>query len=165
MLQIYAIHGIDRLFLYICRNKNQMTMKRPLYLLIAACIFCYSLSSQKVSAQTIRNSSGSSIGTIESNGTVRNASGSSFAQFDSDGTVRKNGSSIGKIESDGTVRKNGSSIGKIESDGTVRLNGSSVGKVESDGTIRRNGSSVGKAAGVKKEWAAAAVFFFDFFTM
>ena len=48
-------------------------------------------------AQTVRNGSGSSIGTIESNGTIRNSSGSSVGRFDSDGTVRNSsGSSIGK---------------------------------------------------------------------
>ena len=50
-------------------------------------------------AQTVRNSSGSSCGQIESNGTIRNSSGSSVGRFDSDGTVRNSsGSSIGKAE-------------------------------------------------------------------
>ena len=67
-------------------------------------------------AQTIRNSSGSSCGQIESNGTIRNSSGSSVGRFDSDGTIRNgSGSSIGKIDSDGTIRNSsGSSIGKVE---------------------------------------------------
>ena len=84
-------------------------------------------------AQTIRNSSGSSCGQIESNGTIRNSSGSS----------------IGKVESDGTVRNgSGSSIGKVESDGTVR---------------NSSGSSIGKAEGVRRDWAAAYFFFFPFY--
>lgn len=84
-------------------------------------------------AQTIRNSSGSSCGQIESNGTIRNSSGSSIGKIDSDGTVR-NGS--------------GSSIGKVESDGTVR---------------NSSGSSIGKAEGVRRDWAAAYFFFFPFY--
>ena len=86
-----------------------------------------------VMAQTVRNSSGSSCGQIESNGTIRNSSGSSVGKFDSDGTIRNS---------------SGSSIGKIDSDGTVR---------------NSSGSSIGKAEGIKREWVAAFFFFFPFY--
>ena len=84
-------------------------------------------------AVTIRNASGSTVGSVESDGTIRNSSNSSVGKIDKDGTVRNSSnSSVGKIESDGTVRNSSnSSIGKVESDGTIRnSSNSSVGKVD-----------------------------------
>ena len=52
-----------------------------------------------LSAQTLRNSSNSSIGSISSDGTVRNSSNSTIGKIESDGTVRNSSnSSIGKAE-------------------------------------------------------------------
>ena len=84
-------------------------------------------------AQTIYNSSGSSIGKIDRDGTIRNSSGSSIGRLDSDGTVRNS---------------SGASIGKVESDGTVR---------------NSSGSYSGKAPGIPREWVAAYFFFFPFY--
>jgi hypothetical protein len=121
------------------------------WLLIVSLLISAKLVHADVSlgAVTIRNSSGSTVGSVESDGTIRNSSNSS----------------VGKIENDGTVRNgSNSSVGKIESDGTVRnSSNSSIGKVESDGTIRNSSnSSVGKVEGYSSELRGmvAAVLFF-----
>lgn len=104
---------------------------------------------------------GSRIGEIESDGDIY-INGSRVGEIESDGDVYLKGSRIGKIESDGDVYLNGSRIGKIESDGDIYLNGSRIGEVEEDGDIYYKGSRIGQAKGVKREWAAAVFFFFDF---
>jgi hypothetical protein len=55
-------------------------------------------------------------------------------------------------------------IGKVEDDGTVRGRlFTTIGKVDDDGTIRdANRMTIGRLPNVKKTWAAAAFFFFDF---
>src|SRR6187455_1163867 len=65
---------------------------------------------------TIRNSSNSTVGSVDSDGTIRNSSNSSVGKIDKDGTVRNSSnSSIGKIESDGTIRNSSnSSVGKVD---------------------------------------------------
>jgi hypothetical protein len=139
-----------------CIKKN---MKKILVLAFVALSF-------GLSAQTLRNSSNSTIGSISSDGTVRNSSNSTIGKIESDGTIRNSSNStIGKIESNGTFRNSSNStIGKIESDGTVRnSSNSTIGKIESDGTVRNSSNStIGKAEGVKRSWAAA-YFFFDYF--
>ncbi|HEX5061862.1 MAG TPA: hypothetical protein VFV99_20985 [Kofleriaceae bacterium] len=87
----------------------------------------------ELGAVTIRNSSNSSIGSVDSDGTIRNSSNSSVGKIEKDGTIRDgSNSSIGKVESDGTIRdSSNSSIGKIDSDGTIRnASNSSIGKVD-----------------------------------
>ena len=73
-------------------------MMRKLFLIVLlASLSCVTVS---LSAQTLRNTSGSSIGKVESDGTVRNASGSRIGRIERDGTIRNSsGSSIGKAES------------------------------------------------------------------
>ena len=65
-------------------------------------------------AQSMTNSSGNSIGKVESDGTIRNSSGNRVGKVDRDGTIRNSsGNKIGKIESDGTIRNSsGNSVGK-----------------------------------------------------
>lgn len=65
---------------------------------------------------TIRNSSNSSVGSVDSDGTIRNSSNSSVGKIDKDGTIRNSSnSSIGKVESDGTIRNSSnSSVGKVD---------------------------------------------------
>lgn len=55
-------------------------------------------------AQTLRNSSGSQIGKIESDGTVRDGKSNRLGKIESDGAVRNDkGNSIGKA--DGSTRQ------------------------------------------------------------
>lgn len=45
---------------------------------------------------TVRNSVGNPIGSVDSNGTIRNSNGTSIGKVDSDGTVRNsNGTPVG----------------------------------------------------------------------
>ena len=99
-------------------------------LLLSATI---ALADISLGSVTIRNSSNSTVGSVDSDGTIRNSSNSSVGKIDKDGTVRNSSnSSIGKVESDGTVRNSSNStIGRVESDGTIRnSSNSSVGKVD-----------------------------------
>jgi len=53
----------------------------------------------EIGAVTIRGSSGSSIGRVDSDGTIRNDSGSSVGRIEKDGTIRNgSGSSVGKAD-------------------------------------------------------------------
>ncbi len=140
-------------------------MKRYFTVLATALLLCSGLSTQKASAQSVLNGAGALIGKIEANGTLRNSSGFSIGQFKEDGSINKNGTCIGKIESDGTVRNNGTVLGKIEKDGTVLKDGAVIGKIDDDGTVRKDGAPVGSARGIKKEWAAAAIFFYGFYNL
>ena len=110
-------------------------MKR---LYFAFCIFTIMVlfvPNIEMSAQTVRNSSYSSIGHIDSDGTIRNSSYSTIGHIDSDGTIRNSSySTIGHIDSDGTIRNSSYS----------------------------SYSTIGHAKGIKREWAAVW-FFFDFF--
>ena len=114
-------------------------------------------------AQTIRNSSNSTVGKIESDGTIRNSSNSYIGKIESNGDIRDSSNRlIGKISSNGEVRNSSNSyIGKIESDGTVRNSSNSyMGKVESDGTVRNSSNStIGYARGVPMRYAALYFFF------
>jgi 5-fold beta-flower protein len=120
---------------------------------------------QEACQLTVRGSSGSSIGRIDSDGTFRGSSGSSIGRFAS-GTVRnKSGSSIGRVDANGTIRNgSGSAIGKVEADGTLRgSSGSRIGRIESNGTVRNSsGSSRGRFDGYVPacRYAAAAYLFF-----
>ena len=97
-------------------------------------------------AQTIRNSSYSTIGYIQRDGTVQDGSYRTIAHIKSDGTVQ-----------DGSYR----TVAYIKNDGTIQ-NGSysTKGHVKSDGTVQ-DGSyrTIGQASGIKKEWAAWFFFF------
>ena len=76
------------------------------------------------------------------------------------------GALIGKIEANGTLRNSsGFSIGQFKEDGSINKNGTCIGKIESDGTVRKDGAPVGSARGIKKEWAAAAIFFYGFYNL
>ena len=96
---------------------------------MALLLFMAATVAQDGYAQTIRNSSNSTVGKIESDGTIRNSSNSY----------------IGKIESDGTVRNSSNSyMGKVETDGTVR---------------NSSNSTIGYARGVPMRYAALYFFF------
>ena len=65
-------------------------------------------------AQQMRNSSGSNIGRVESNGKVYNSSGSYMGRVESNGKVyNSSGSYMGRIESNGKVyNSSGSYMGE-----------------------------------------------------
>ena len=143
-----------------------LNMKR---LYFAFCIFTIMVlfvPNIEMSAQTVRNSSYSSIGHIDSDGTIRNSSYSTIGHIDSDGTIRNSSySTIGHMDNDGTIRNSSySTIGHVDKDGTVRNSSySTIGHIDSDGTVRNSSySTIGHAKGIKREWAAVW-FFFDFF--
>ena len=119
----------------------------------------------EMSAQTIRNSSYTMIGQIDSDGTIRNSSYSMIGRIDRDGTIRNSSyTMVGKIDSDGTIRNSSyTMIGKVEKDGTIRNSSySMIGKIDDDGTVRNSSySSIGTTKGIKKEWAAIWFFFPD----
>ena len=50
------------------------------------------------SSMTIRNSSNSTVGKIESNGTIRNSSNSTLGRIESDGTIRVGGNVWGSAQ-------------------------------------------------------------------
>lgn len=77
-------------------EKHTYLMKKILVLIIAA------MAVVTVNAQSIENSSGSSTGSISSDGTIENSSGSTVGKITSDGTIENSsGSTIGKITSSG----------------------------------------------------------------
>ena len=87
----------------------------------------------EIGAVTIRNSSNSSIGSVDSDGTIRSSSNSSVGKIEKGGTIRdSSNSTVGYVEENGTIRNSSnSSIGSVESDGTIRnSSNSSIGKVE-----------------------------------
>ena len=145
-------------------------MKRHLGMgLIIAGILSAALSAtaQEACNLTVRSSSGSSVGRIDSSGNIRNGSGSIIGKF-KNGTVRNgSGSIIGRVDSGGTIRnKSGSSIGRVDSKGTLRnSSGSRVGKIDSDGRVRnKSGSLRGQFDGYVpacRHVAAAFLFFFE----
>jgi hypothetical protein len=153
------------------RRKGERKMKiRALHLLIvgAALLGAATAFASGVCSLIVRNASGSSIGSIDSDGTFRGATGSSIGRFEDGGIVRNaSGSSIGKVDQDGTIRNaNGSSVGEIEQDGTLRgSSGSSIGRIDTDGTVRNaSGSSRGRFDGYVlacRHVAAAYLFFFE----
>jgi hypothetical protein len=124
-------------------------------------------SAQETCDLNVRNSSGSSIGRIESNGDIRNSSGSLIGSFRSGSVRNSSGSSIGRIDPDGSIRNgSGSKIGNIDMDGTLRnSNGSIIGRVTLDGTVRNSsGSSRGRFENYVpacRHAAAAYLFFFE----
>ena len=82
-----------------------MKLARKIFALILMSVVLMGVSAT-ASAQSYRNSSGSYMGKVESDGTIRNSSNSYVGKIYSDGTVRNSSNTyVGKIESDGTVRK------------------------------------------------------------
>ena len=146
--------------------KFTLTMKRLYFAFCILATIVLFVPNTETFAQTVRNSSYSCIGKIDSDGTVRNSSYSMIGKIDSDGIIRNSSySMIGKIDSDGTIRNSSySMIGKVDRDGTVRNSSySMIGKIDDDGTVRNSSySMIGKAEGIKREWAAVW-FFFNFF--
>lgn len=126
--------------------KITLVMKRLYFAFCIIALLIFLVPSFEMSAQTVRNSSYSSIGQIDSDGTVRNSSYSMVGKIDSDGTIRNSSySMIGKVDSDGTVRNSSYSM---------------IGKIDDDGTVRNSSySTIGTAKGIKREWAAVWFFF------
>jgi len=152
-------------------KKEERKMRiRTLYpsIICAALLGATAVFASGVCRLTVRNASGSSIGSIDSDGTFRSASGSSIGRFEDGGTIRNaSGSSIGRVDPDGTIRNaSGSSVGEVEQDGTLRgSSGSSIGRIDADGTVRgASGSSRGRFDGYVpacRHAAAAYLFFFE----
>ena len=146
-------------------TKNTLVMKRIYFAFFIFAALMIAVPNLEMTAQTISNSSYSTIGHIDSDGTIRNSSYSTIGHIDSDGTIRNSSySAIGHIDNDGTIRNSSySAIGHVDKDGTVRNSSySTIGHIDSDGTVRNSSySSIGHAKGIKREWAAVWFFFFN----
>lgn len=146
------------------RATSNTPMLGPLRSLVTLLTLAVSVAlAAPAGADTLRDRSGSSTGSIERDGTVRDRSGSSLGRFDPNGTIRdRSGGTMGHIDDNGTIRdRSGSSVGRMDPDGTVRdRSGSTLGKVESSGTVRdRSGSTLGSGGTTRPIWVAVRFFF------